>query len=227
MREMGRQLERSHVHDAPRPPPQPPQVPRGLPACRRLAELEIAELDRQIAALERARPRPGAAPMINRDQERELLRVMQAAGTPLPPREIAQRLDVPLPAARVRYGNGAMLRVSGVRSRSGPRSQDSLSRAELAATTMARATDMRASRPYCAHGSWLMAHGPTKITAPRRQGRAPEASRATPRAARRSPRRHRTGRGRAGSRAGPRYRRRCSTSPRWSRATTTGLPLLV
>lgn len=65
--------------------------------CLRLAELETAELDRQIAALERPRPRPAtsatpAAGHASREHEREMLRVMQAAGTPLPPREIAQRL---------------------------------------------------------------------------------------------------------------------------------------
>jgi len=61
----------------------------------RLVELETAELDRQI---ERARPRPSTtsatqvAGRADRAHEREMLRVMQAAGTPLPPREIAQRL---------------------------------------------------------------------------------------------------------------------------------------
>jgi hypothetical protein len=51
--------------------------------CRRLAELEAADLDRQIAALERARPRPttSATPVAGRadgEHEREMLRVMQA-----------------------------------------------------------------------------------------------------------------------------------------------------
>jgi hypothetical protein len=60
--------------------------------CRRLAELEAAELDRRIAALGRAKPRSGAAPAAGREHEWAMLRVMQAADTPLPPREIAQRL---------------------------------------------------------------------------------------------------------------------------------------
>ena len=61
----------------------------------RLVELETAELDRQI---ERAKPRfsttsaPTTAGRADREHEREMLRVMQQAGTPLPPREIAQRL---------------------------------------------------------------------------------------------------------------------------------------
>jgi predicted Rossmann fold nucleotide-binding protein DprA/Smf involved in DNA uptake len=61
---------------------------------RRLVELELADLDRQVAALDRDRPKSSAAQGAgaNREHERAMLRVMQAAGTPLPPREIAQRL---------------------------------------------------------------------------------------------------------------------------------------
>jgi DNA-binding MarR family transcriptional regulator len=59
----------------------------------RAYELELADLDRQIKTLERARLVPRAARLAGREHERELLRVMQAAGAPLPPREIASRLD--------------------------------------------------------------------------------------------------------------------------------------
>jgi DNA-binding IclR family transcriptional regulator len=40
----------------------------------------------------RARPVSHATQVAGREHERALLRTMQAAGTPLPPREIAQRL---------------------------------------------------------------------------------------------------------------------------------------
>jgi predicted Rossmann fold nucleotide-binding protein DprA/Smf involved in DNA uptake len=60
---------------------------------RRLVELELADLDRQVAALDRDKPKSGATQGADREHEREMLLVMQAAGTPLPPREIAQRLD--------------------------------------------------------------------------------------------------------------------------------------
>jgi DNA-binding MarR family transcriptional regulator len=64
-------------------------------AVARVAEIELAELDRQIAAQERARLRPAQSSTASaREQEQALLRVMQEAGTPLPPREIAQRLGV-------------------------------------------------------------------------------------------------------------------------------------
>ncbi len=57
---------------------------------RRLVELEMADLDRQIAALDK--PKANTAKGVGRESEREMLRVMQAAEGPLPPREIAQRL---------------------------------------------------------------------------------------------------------------------------------------
>ena len=70
-----------------------------LPLLRKLLEqsdrlyaLERADFDRQIKALERARPMSHATQLAGREHERAMLRVMQAAGTPLPPREIAQRL---------------------------------------------------------------------------------------------------------------------------------------
>lgn len=62
-------------------------------AVRRASELQLADLNRQIKALERARPVSRVTKLAGREHERALLRVMQAAGTPLPPREIAQRLD--------------------------------------------------------------------------------------------------------------------------------------
>lgn len=58
-------------------------------AVARASELELADLDRQIKALERARPVSHVTQLAGREHERALLRVMQAAGTPLPPREIA------------------------------------------------------------------------------------------------------------------------------------------
>jgi predicted Rossmann fold nucleotide-binding protein DprA/Smf involved in DNA uptake len=78
-------------------------------AVARASELEIADLDRQIAAIERAKPRPPSATPSARDSEQALLRVMQEAGAPLPPREIAQRLDVP-PATASRWLVVAMRR---------------------------------------------------------------------------------------------------------------------
>jgi predicted Rossmann fold nucleotide-binding protein DprA/Smf involved in DNA uptake len=62
-------------------------------AVARASELELADLDRQIKTLERARPVSHATQLAGREHEREMLRVMQAAGAPLPPREIAQRLE--------------------------------------------------------------------------------------------------------------------------------------
>lgn len=62
-------------------------------AVARASELELADLDRQIKALKCARPVSHVTQLAGREHERALLRVMQAAGTPLPPREIAQRLD--------------------------------------------------------------------------------------------------------------------------------------
>jgi predicted Rossmann fold nucleotide-binding protein DprA/Smf involved in DNA uptake len=70
-------------------------VRRAGDAAHRAHELELADLDRQIQALERARPVSHTTQLAGHEHEHEraLLRVMQAAGTPLPPREIASRLD--------------------------------------------------------------------------------------------------------------------------------------
>lgn len=68
-------------------------VRRAADAVRRAHELELADLDRQIQALERSKPVSHTTQLAGHEHERALLRVMQAAGTPLPPREIAQRLE--------------------------------------------------------------------------------------------------------------------------------------
>jgi DNA-binding MarR family transcriptional regulator len=59
----------------------------------RASELELTDLDRQIKEEKRKKPVSHVTQIAGREHERALLRVMQAAGTPLPPREIAQRLD--------------------------------------------------------------------------------------------------------------------------------------
>ena len=50
----------------------------------------MADLDRQVAALDKPKANAAQAQGADREHEREMLRVMQVAGTPLPPREIAQ-----------------------------------------------------------------------------------------------------------------------------------------
>jgi predicted Rossmann fold nucleotide-binding protein DprA/Smf involved in DNA uptake len=62
-------------------------------AVARAQELELADLDRQIRTLERARPVSHAAQLAGREHTQRLLRVMQQAQEPLPPRELAQRLE--------------------------------------------------------------------------------------------------------------------------------------
>jgi len=60
-------------------------------------ERELADLDRQILATGRSGARPRrrvAAPSPVSDELRAVLRVLQAAESPLPPREVASRLDV-------------------------------------------------------------------------------------------------------------------------------------
>ena len=88
---------------------------------RRLVELELADLDRQVAALDRDKPKSGAAQGADREHEREMLRVMQAAGAPLPPREIAQRLGTaPKTVSRwlaAAHRRGFVERVGGARYR--------------------------------------------------------------------------------------------------------------
>jgi predicted Rossmann fold nucleotide-binding protein DprA/Smf involved in DNA uptake len=88
---------------------------------RRLVELELADLDRQVAALDKPKANAAQAQGADRQHEREMLRVMQVAGTPLPPREIAQRLGTApktvsrwLAAARRR---GFVERAAGARYR--------------------------------------------------------------------------------------------------------------
>lgn len=90
-------------------------------AVARASELELADLDRQIRAQERARPVSHATQLAGREheREREMLRVMQAAGAPLPPREIAQRLNT-LPKTVSRWlaaakRHGFVERVDGAR----------------------------------------------------------------------------------------------------------------
>lgn len=74
--------------------------PSNLELLRRLREtivraheLELADLDRRIKELERARPVSPAARLAGREHTHRLLKVMQQACEPLPPREIAQRLE--------------------------------------------------------------------------------------------------------------------------------------
>ena len=59
----------------------------------RAYELELADLDRQIKALERAKPVSHASQLAGREHTNAMLKVMQQAREPLPPREIARRLD--------------------------------------------------------------------------------------------------------------------------------------
>ena len=89
-------------------------------AVRRASDLELADLDRQIRALERAKP-VSHAQHAGREHEQALLRAMQAAGTPLPPREIARRLNA-TPRAASRWlvaarRRGLVERVDGARYR--------------------------------------------------------------------------------------------------------------
>src|ERR1700751_932685 len=63
-------------------------------AVTRAYALELADLDRQIKADTRLKPSSPTGGD-HQAQLRPLLRVMQAAGAPLPPREIAARLDAP------------------------------------------------------------------------------------------------------------------------------------
>lgn len=76
-------------------------TPTNLDLLRRLRDvtarasvLELADLDRQIKTLEQARPAARSTTQGSNEHERSLLRLLQEAGTPLPPRELAQRLGV-------------------------------------------------------------------------------------------------------------------------------------
>lgn len=62
-------------------------------AVARASELELADLDRRIKELERARPVSHAAQLAGREHTHRLLKVMQQAQEPLPPRELARRLE--------------------------------------------------------------------------------------------------------------------------------------
>jgi DNA-binding MarR family transcriptional regulator len=62
-------------------------------AVNRAYELELADLDRQIKALERTKPVSHASQLAGREHTNRMLKVMQQAKEPLLPREIANRLD--------------------------------------------------------------------------------------------------------------------------------------
>ena len=59
----------------------------------RAHDLELADLDRRIKELSRARPISHETRLAGREHTHRLLRVMQQAGEPLPPRELARRLE--------------------------------------------------------------------------------------------------------------------------------------
>ena len=80
-------------------PSLPALLRRYRDAHRQYVELErqLADLDRQIVAAGRPnlKPRPRrTAPIAANDELRAILRVLQQAEAPLPPREIASRLGV-------------------------------------------------------------------------------------------------------------------------------------
>ena len=62
-------------------------------AVARSSELELADLDRRIRELERSRPVSHETRLAGREHTHRLLRVLQQAKEPLPPREIASRLE--------------------------------------------------------------------------------------------------------------------------------------
>ena len=62
-------------------------------AVERACELELADLDRQIKAQERAKPVSHTSQLAGREHTHRLLKVMQQAKEPLPPRELARRLE--------------------------------------------------------------------------------------------------------------------------------------
>lgn len=62
-------------------------------AVERATEWEMADLDRRIKEAERAKPVSHTTQLSGRENEKKMLRVMQQAKEPLPPREIARRLD--------------------------------------------------------------------------------------------------------------------------------------
>jgi DNA-binding MarR family transcriptional regulator len=62
-------------------------------AVGRSYELELADLERQIKALERAKPVSHTSQLAGREHTHRLLKMMQQAKEPLPPRELARRLE--------------------------------------------------------------------------------------------------------------------------------------
>ena len=62
-------------------------------AVTRVYELELADLNRRIKESERAKPLSHTSQLAGREHTEAMLKVMQAAKEPLPPREIARRLD--------------------------------------------------------------------------------------------------------------------------------------
>lgn len=62
-------------------------------AIARAAELELADLDRRIKEAVRAKPLSHTTQLAGHEHTERMLRVMQQAREPLPPREIARRLD--------------------------------------------------------------------------------------------------------------------------------------
>ncbi len=89
-----------HPRSSPAPShPLPTLLRRYRDAHRQYVELErvLADLDHQILAAGRpsAKPRRRAEPIAANDELRAVLRVLQAAEAPLPPREVASRLGVP------------------------------------------------------------------------------------------------------------------------------------
>lgn len=62
-------------------------------AVARATEYELADLDRRIKEAERGRPLSHKTQLAGREHTNAMLKVMQAAKEPLPPREIARRLD--------------------------------------------------------------------------------------------------------------------------------------
>jgi predicted Rossmann fold nucleotide-binding protein DprA/Smf involved in DNA uptake len=62
-------------------------------AVSRSYELELADLERQIKAQERAKPVSHTLQLAGREHTHALLKIMQQAKEPLPPRELARRLE--------------------------------------------------------------------------------------------------------------------------------------
>lgn len=66
---------------------------RLLAQCDRIHELERADLVRRIKDVERTKPVSHKTQLAGREHTNAMLKAMQAAKEPLPPREIARRLD--------------------------------------------------------------------------------------------------------------------------------------